>query len=222
MEALLVLGVLAFLYSLGYLLFHFIRKIRNKDQILSKKLFYPFFIGGMILSIIGGSNSDTTNTTQVIVKENEQLAAKITSLNKSNSLLEKKYNEQLKDLTNQMEIVKKENEQLKIDNGSLKKEISVLREKTKKLKENNNNLKSKLQAEHSTGNVSSSSNIATKSSNNSSENTSTSVSAACDIKGSVNGIYHVPGSRYYNRTKNVVQWFCSTKEAEAAGYRAPR
>ncbi|RDW21409.1 hypothetical protein CWR48_03120 [Oceanobacillus arenosus] len=44
----------------------------------------------------------------------------------------------------------------------------------------------------------------------------------CDIKGSVNGIYHVPGSRYYNQTKNVVQWFCSTGETEGAGYRAPK
>ncbi|MBA3926250.1 hypothetical protein [Listeria rustica] len=40
------------------------------------------------------------------------------------------------------------------------------------------------------------------------------------IKGSVNGIYHVPGGTYYNRTKNVVAWFKTTAEAEAAGYRA--
>lgn len=43
----------------------------------------------------------------------------------------------------------------------------------------------------------------------------------CDIKGSQTGIYHVPGSTYYSRTTNVVQWFCSTEEAESAGYRAP-
>lgn len=42
------------------------------------------------------------------------------------------------------------------------------------------------------------------------------------IKGSQNGIYHVPGSKYYNRTKNVVQWFNTVEEAIAAGYRAPR
>ena len=41
------------------------------------------------------------------------------------------------------------------------------------------------------------------------------------IKGSVNGIYHTPGSTYYSRTKNVVQWFHTVEEAEAAGYRAP-
>lgn len=41
------------------------------------------------------------------------------------------------------------------------------------------------------------------------------------IKGSKNHIYHVPGSTYYSRTKNVVQWFKTVDEAEAAGYRAP-
>lgn len=44
----------------------------------------------------------------------------------------------------------------------------------------------------------------------------------CDIKGSKNGIYHVPGSTYYSRTTNVVEWFCSPADAETAGYRAPK
>ncbi|WP_445321729.1 sunset domain-containing protein [Oceanobacillus sp. FSL W7-1309] len=42
------------------------------------------------------------------------------------------------------------------------------------------------------------------------------------MKGSNSGIYHVPGSTYYNQTKNVAQWFCSTTDAENAGYRAPK
>ncbi|WP_444327173.1 sunset domain-containing protein [Oenococcus oeni] len=41
------------------------------------------------------------------------------------------------------------------------------------------------------------------------------------IKGSVDHIYHVPGSTYYNRTKNVVQWFKTVSDAVKAGYRAP-
>lgn len=41
------------------------------------------------------------------------------------------------------------------------------------------------------------------------------------IKGSVNHIYHVPGSTYYSRTKNVVRWFKTVEEAQEAGYRAP-
>lgn len=42
------------------------------------------------------------------------------------------------------------------------------------------------------------------------------------IKGSRNGIYHVPGSRYYNRTTNPVAWFSTVEEAETAGYQAPK
>lgn len=42
------------------------------------------------------------------------------------------------------------------------------------------------------------------------------------IKGSNNGIYHVPGSRYYDKTTNPAAWFKTVEEAEHAGYRAPR
>ncbi|MBQ2261141.1 MAG: thermonuclease family protein [Loktanella sp.] len=52
---------------------------------------------------------------------------------------------------------------------------------------------------------------------------------ACNIKGNIsnNGrIYHRPGNRDYDRTViNTAQgerWFCSTAEAEAAGWRAAR
>ena len=46
-----------------------------------------------------------------------------------------------------------------------------------------------------------------------------------DIKGNINSrgerIYHVPGSRYYDRTIAEF-WFCTAEEAEAAGFRAPK
>ncbi|AGF58212.1 hypothetical protein B0P06_003475 [Clostridium saccharoperbutylacetonicum] len=41
------------------------------------------------------------------------------------------------------------------------------------------------------------------------------------IKGSKSKIYHVPNSKYYDKTTNVVQWFKTVEEAENAGYRAP-
>ena len=49
----------------------------------------------------------------------------------------------------------------------------------------------------------------------------------CNIKDNVNTrgerIYHVPGDRYYDETKIVAnhgeRWFCSEKEAKAAGWR---
>lgn len=52
----------------------------------------------------------------------------------------------------------------------------------------------------------------------------------CKIKGNISGkgerIYHVPGSRHYDRTvlneADGERWFCSESEAIAAGWRAPR
>ncbi len=59
----------------------------------------------------------------------------------------------------------------------------------------------------------------TSSTNSNTETTSAEDSGECNIKGSVNNIYHLPGGAYYERTKNVVSWFCSEKEAQDAGYR---
>lgn len=42
------------------------------------------------------------------------------------------------------------------------------------------------------------------------------------IKGSKSKIYHVPGSKDYDKTTNVVKWFKTIEEAEADGYRAPK
>jgi endonuclease YncB( thermonuclease family) len=52
----------------------------------------------------------------------------------------------------------------------------------------------------------------------------------CPIKGNINSkgerIYHVPGGRWYDRTKinpaKGERWFCTEEEALAAGWRAPR
>lgn len=42
------------------------------------------------------------------------------------------------------------------------------------------------------------------------------------IKGSKNKIYHVPGSKYYEQTTNPEAYFKTIREAEQAGYRAPK
>lgn len=54
-------------------------------------------------------------------------------------------------------------------------------------------------------------------------------STSCAIKGNISKsgrIYHLPGSKWYNRTKidsrRGERWFCSIKEAQKAGWRAPR
>lgn len=60
--------------------------------------------------------------------------------------------------------------------------------------------------------------------------TSAEESGGCNIKGNVSTrgerIYHVPGQRYYNQTRisasHGERWFCSEKEARAAGWRRSR
>ena len=55
-------------------------------------------------------------------------------------------------------------------------------------------------------------------------------SASCNVKGNISRkgerIYHVPGQKYYDRTKisesKGERWFCSQDEAEAAGWRKAR
>lgn len=55
-------------------------------------------------------------------------------------------------------------------------------------------------------------------------------SALCDIKGNINRrgerIYHRPGDRHYRQTRidpsRGERWFCSTAEAERAGWRSTR
>lgn len=42
------------------------------------------------------------------------------------------------------------------------------------------------------------------------------------IKGSSSGIYHTPGSTYYNKTTKPVAWFKTVEDAKNAGYRAPK
>lgn len=52
----------------------------------------------------------------------------------------------------------------------------------------------------------------------------------CNIKGNVNTqgerIYHMPGDEYYDETRisasHGERWFCSAREAEAAGWRRAR
>ena len=42
------------------------------------------------------------------------------------------------------------------------------------------------------------------------------------IKGSNSGVYHLPGSKYYDNTTNPKAWFKTIGEAKKAGYRAPK
>jgi endonuclease YncB( thermonuclease family) len=58
---------------------------------------------------------------------------------------------------------------------------------------------------------------------------STAVAQGCAIKGNISSsghVYHMPGSHWYSRTSinegSGERWFCSEREAQAAGWRAAR
>ena len=126
-------------------------------------------------------------------------------------------------LTKDYEVLKSENTELEQNNEKLIKDVETL-------KEENDTLKQENSVEQTSDNSSNTSDgdsdvettsISTESANNTTEVASES-SGECNIKGSVNGIYHTPGSTYYDRTTNVVEWFCTPEEAVDAGYRAPK
>src|SRR5699024_10477478 len=103
-----------------------------------------------------------------------------------------------------------------------------LSEKLDTLTDNNEKLQMKLDKEQPSkiNNKSTSSNNSTnteaKKSNESGASKDSQEQDERNIKGSESGIYLTPSSTYYDRTTNVVQWFCSVEEAENAGYRAPK
>ncbi|TSB48392.1 sunset domain-containing protein [Alkalicoccobacillus porphyridii] len=162
--------------------------------------------------------------------ENEQLKTDITeSTDKLTELEEelkdKKSVEDLEGKIVKLEEEKKalheKNEAFEGEKKELIKENEELTSKISSLEEEKQTLQEEIQtkeAEHKEA-LSSAQNSGSTSEQTSND---TEGQASCDIKGSVNGIYHVPGSTYYAQTKNVAQHFCSVEEAEKAGYRAPK
>ncbi|MGJ7921594.1 thermonuclease family protein [Neobacillus sp. LXY-4] len=56
--------------------------------------------------------------------------------------------------------------------------------------------------------------------NDPSDDIETNLACKGKIKGNANSkIYHVPGGRYYESTKDNIVWFCSEEDAQAAGFR---
>jgi|SRR5690625_2194578 len=234
---------LFFMLLLFSIIFWFIyRSKRAKNEQLSKKFLIPFFITAGIFVLAGGAidtetaNEDTTN----LENENAKLTDQLEQMNDQQTELE----ESVKKLETKLESEEKENIEFEETIDELKEENTTLDEKIEELEKENKELeesvaakkaeKEKVAAEKKdeetrvaiaekkdkeTKSTSSSSKQQTQSSTKS--NNDTSNDGDCDIKGSENGIYHTPGSTYYSRTKNVAEWFCSTAEAEGAGYRAP-
>lgn len=191
MTALAIIGFFIFLFSLLYLAIHFIKKIKYRERLLSKKIFYSTFVGGLLLLIVGGSYMDTGIQDQLneSVAENERLNAEITEL-KSDVKKLKNSNEEL---VNANSLLTKEKEELSIntvaaeeavvENESLSKKINELEEKNKSLEDQINSLNVEL-ASSKTATAASNSNSSNRStsSNTASSNTSESFANCTELR----------------------------------------
>ncbi|QIW81086.1 hypothetical protein [Bacillus tequilensis] len=244
--ALAFLGFLACLISLSYGLYHLVRYVLKKEKRFSKKLFWPLLIGGLVLLFTGAGLSEPDAAAANAEKKYSALNAEYQSLTKEHEALEKEYKsvsteaKTLKDSTEDQDKLKqleKENSELKKTQKSLKAEMKELQDNQKQLKEDTKTAKAenetlrqdKTKLEKQLKEAKSQTASSYEDTGNSSSHTNQADEAkaadtaeGCNIKGSKNGIYHTPGSTYYDRTTDPAEMFCSVEEAEAAGYRAPK
>ncbi|GGK02287.1 hypothetical protein GCM10007063_25740 [Lentibacillus kapialis] len=202
----ILLGLSSYLYS------HF----RINGITMKKNL--PILTLALFLTVLSGCGMDSAAELDKEIEKNENLTSEITELENSNSKLQEEYDE----LENKFDELTEEVSQLNQENKSIKSENEKLSAEIDSLESSNNELQQQLDKKQK--NSASSSNSTSTTSGESSEvgSDATQSTGDCEIKGSVNGIYHTPGSTYYNQTKNVVEWFCSEQEAQEAGYRAPK
>ncbi|WP_353854878.1 hypothetical protein [Bacillus sp. Bos-x628] len=233
MTALLIIGLLCFCFAIGYAAFFLLQKKQNRQIVFSKVLFYPFLITGLIFSIMSipflvseSPKAQADPSSEQLLKEQKQLTSELSRLKTD----KEKLSSSLEDVTKEKEILSKQLENITSENETVKQQkqtIQELQEKIDKLTTNNKSLKKentnlKKDAQSSTVQRSAPKDNGSYTGGHESQKDTKKESAACNIKGSVNGIYHTPSSRYYSRTKNVTKMFCSVAEAERAGYRAPK
>lgn len=238
MEVIAVIGALVFIGAIFYLIYHFIRKIKNRDRVLPKKKFFSVLVGGFSLMILGAALIDPQSQAALnearemnesLTVKVEELETEVKELEEINKEADKIKQEEIDELTKaHKEEVKSLNEGYEAKEKELSEKITNLEEsktslegEVAKLKEQAAAKPKEVASNTSSGGSSSPSGSASTNTSSSSSGSTSTNSGDCNIKGSVNGIYHTPSSRSYSRTKNVVQWFCSAEEAQAAGYRAP-
>lgn len=225
MESIMLIGFLSFIFSICYLAFHFIRRIFSPGKKFSRKLFYPCFAGGLLLLIISLPYYDE-ETYAVDETKTEDLTTELQELKTEHSAVQKEQTalkQQLNQANEKLKAVKTENDTLKKENEKLTKEKDSLTKKTKSLSEKLAKAEEKSgSAEATVKEKNAAAQAGTSHSAPAAKKSSGESTQECKIKGSVNHIYHTPGSTYYDRTKNVARWFCTEQEARDAGYRPPK
>ncbi|MBD3860184.1 hypothetical protein IEE86_10635 [Bacillus sp. 28A-2] len=232
MMMLLIIGLLCVCFALGYAANFLLLKHQNQ-RIFSKGLFYPFLIIGLAFSIMSlpfvatsAPKAQADPSSEQLLKDQKQLASENSRLKEEKEALtssledatkeKEKLSKKLENMTSEKETVKQQEETIQ----ELEKKIDKLTASNETLKKENK--KRNKETQSSTVQRSAPKDEGTKTGGHESQKETKKESAACNIKGSVNGIYHTPSSRYYSRTKNVTKMFCSVEEAERAGYRAPK
>lgn len=59
MGFIMLIGFFATVFSIIYLIYHFLKRMKDKERRISKKIFYPSLIGGVLLFSIGATYLDT-------------------------------------------------------------------------------------------------------------------------------------------------------------------
>lgn len=186
MEAITLIGFFIFIGALFYLVYHLIKKVKNRDRKLPKRKFYPALISGFLLFIIGGTMIDTGVQDQLneALKENAALLAENDKYESNNKLLKKaneklkdeitEVNEKLEETTSKLEEFDKMQEELAGLNSSHATEKEALEKEITSLKEKNTALNSEVDSlKGQVANNSSSSSAGSGSGSNSKSQTTT-------------------------------------------------
>lgn len=173
-NALAIIGFLAFLFALGYGIFHLICKAVKKEKRFSKKLFWPL-LGGFILFLIGGSSAEPDTSAVKAEEKYSTLDTAYQKLTKEHQALETKYesisaaaekekseaeagNEEK--LSKEIKELKKTNKSLKQDNEKLKDSQKKLEKTAETLQSENKTLKRQKEETKTAGNAESAQNTA--------------------------------------------------------------
>lgn len=139
------IGGLAFLFSLGYLLYFLVKKIRKKESLFSKKLFFSTFLGSFLLLTIS-MQFDTVSGTEYIkqVEANEDLQLQVEALNVELTILKDEMTQISEENQNFKNEESKITEKFETDKKVLQEEQSALKEQISTLQKEMEDLATKL------------------------------------------------------------------------------
>jgi micrococcal nuclease len=184
-QAITILGFLSIAYAIFYLIYHFIKKIKHRERTLSKKIFYPSLIGGLIFFIVGISFMDTGVQAKLndALEQNTKLTADNKILKSETMKLEKQITDlkseiketssKITEYENNLKSLEEEKTAFTSEKESLNKQISDLTATNTDLQNEVNNLNTQL--------ISKAASSTPESSNTSNPTASTSVSGGSEV-----------------------------------------